>query len=115
MLLNNIPEPKKKGTTKSKLEISKFQATMRDFAFVLDSTVPASDLIQAVKKADKLITEVDVFDVYEGDNLGKNKKSLAIKVKIEPKDKTLTDKDLELISSVIILNVKKQTKGELRK
>ena len=114
LLLDNLPEAKNKGTTKSKLEISKFQATVRDFAFVLDSDVPAANLIQAVKKADKLITDVEIFDVYEGANLGENKKSLAIKVKIEPKDKTLEEKDLELISSAIILNVGKQVKGELR-
>ena len=114
LLLDNIPEAKKKSSTKPKLETSKFQATTRDFAFVLDSDVPAANLIQAVKKADKLITDVEIFDVYEGANLGENKKSLAIKVKIEPKSGTLTDKELELISSAIILNVGKQVGGAIR-
>jgi phenylalanyl-tRNA synthetase beta chain len=115
LLLDNIPAPKKKkGTAKSKLDMSNLQATFRDFAFILDRDVPAEKLIQSVKKADKLITDVEIFDVYEGDNLGDNKKSLAIKVKIQPKEKTLTDKDLDLISSAIVLNVTKQTQGQLR-
>lgn len=115
VLLDNMPPAKKKkGTAKPKLEMSKFQSTVRDFAFVLDSDVSAANLVQAVKKADKLITDVEIFDVYEGANLGENKKSLAIKVKIEPKNDTLKEKDLELISSAIILNVGKQVGGELR-
>ncbi|MCT4575020.1 MAG: phenylalanine--tRNA ligase subunit beta, partial [Alphaproteobacteria bacterium] len=116
LLLDNIPaSKKKKGTAKSKLDMSNLQATFRDFAFILDRDIPAEELIQSVKKADKLIEDVEIFDVYEGDNLGDNKKSLAIKVKIQPKEKTLTDKDLDLISSAIVLNVTKQTQGQLRK
>jgi len=115
LLLNNIPAGKKKGSAKSMLEMSKFQAVNRDFAFVLDKDISAAKVVQTIKKADKLITDVDIFDVYEGANLGENKKSLAIKVRIEPKDETLTDKQLEFISTNVILNVSKNLGGELRK
>ncbi len=111
-----IPEPKAKPTrTKPKLELSAFQAVKRDFAFVVDKAVEAGTLSRAALSADKkLITGVNVFDVFEGAALGDGKKSIAIEVAIQPVDKTLTDEDFEALAGRIVDNVKKQTGGVLR-
>ena len=77
-----MPEPKKKATrTKPALELSPFQAVKRDFAFVVDKTVEAGAIIRPPPSADrKLITGVNVFDIFEGASLGEGKKSIAIEV-----------------------------------
>ncbi len=104
-----IPEPKKKATrTKPVLEISPFQMLRRDYAFVVDKDVTAQTLLRAVSGADKkLITNVNVFDVFEGASLGEGKKSIALEVSIQPVDRTLTDEDLEALSAKIVDNVGK--------
>ena len=65
--------------------------------------------------ADKrLITGVSVFDVFEGKNLGAGKKSLALEVTLQPRDKTLTDEEIEAVAARIIAEVEKTTGGEIR-
>jgi phenylalanyl-tRNA synthetase beta chain len=112
----DVPQPKKKGTKTIKmLEASQLQPLDRDFAFIVDDKINANDLIMAVRGADKnLIQNVGVFDVYEGNNLEKGKKSIALQVTLQPFEKTLKEKDLENISNKIINSVKKRTGGELR-
>lgn len=114
--LDALPQPKKKSTkTKPPLTISDLQAVKRDFAFVLDATQDAAGLLRAAAGAEKkLITNVDVFDVFEGASLGEGKKSVAIEVTIQPIDKTLTDEEIDAISQKIIDNVGKSTGGVLR-
>ncbi|RUV59178.1 phenylalanine--tRNA ligase subunit beta [Mesorhizobium sp. M5C.F.Ca.IN.020.29.1.1] len=116
VFVDAVPEPKAKPTrTKPKLELSAFQAVKRDFAFVVDKTVEAGTLTRAALAADKkLITNVSVFDVFEGASLGAAKKSIAIEVSIQPVDKTLTDEDFETLAKRIVENVNKQTGGVLR-
>jgi phenylalanyl-tRNA synthetase beta chain len=116
VFLDAIPEPKAKPTrTKPKLELSAFQAVKRDFAFVVDRAVEAGSLTKAALAADKkLITGVNVFDVFEGTALGPDKKSIAIEVSIQPMEKTLTDEDFEALARRIVENVGKQTGGVLR-
>jgi len=116
VFVDAVPEPKAKPTrTKPKLELSPFQAVKRDFAFVVDRGVEAGTLVRAALGADKkLITGVNVFDVFEGAAIGEGKKSVAIEVAIQPLDKTLTDEDFETLASRIVDNVKKQTGGVLR-
>ncbi|MCG6114156.1 MAG: phenylalanine--tRNA ligase subunit beta [Mesorhizobium sp.] len=116
VFVDAIPEPKVKATrTKPRLDISPFQAVRRDFAFVVGRDVEAQTLVKAAVGADKkLITNVRVFDVFEGASLGADKKSVAIEVSIQPIDKTLTDEDFEALASRIVENVGKQTGGELR-
>ncbi|MEO9336009.1 phenylalanine--tRNA ligase subunit beta [Mesorhizobium sp. SB112] len=116
VFLDAIPEPKQKPTrTKPKLELSAFQAVKRDFAFVVDKQVEAGTLTKAAASADKkLISGVNVFDIFEGASLGEGKKSVAIEVSIQPVEKTLTDEDFEALATKIIENVKKQTGGALR-
>ncbi|WP_367716830.1 phenylalanine--tRNA ligase subunit beta [Nitratireductor sp. GISD-1A_MAKvit] len=116
VFLDAIPEPKAKATrTKPRLELSPFQLVRRDFAFVVDKTVEAATIERAAAAADKkLVTGVRVFDIFEGASLGEDKKSVAIEVSIQPRDKTLTDEELEAIAGRIVANVGKQTGGTLR-
>lgn len=88
----------------------------RDFAFVMDRNVEAAKLLNAIKGLDKeLIEDVRIFDVYEGDKLPIGQKSLAVEVVIQPKDKTLTDEEIELLSQRIIGVAAKAAGAELRK
>lgn len=114
--LDAMPEPKKKATrTKPGLELSPFQMVKRDFAFVVDSQVEAGAIIKAASSADrKLITGVNVFDVFEGASLGEGRKSVAIEVLIQPVERTLTDEDFEALTARIVGNVEKTTGGTLR-
>ncbi|GAB5508561.1 MAG: phenylalanine--tRNA ligase subunit beta [Rhizobiaceae bacterium] len=116
VFLDAIPEPKAKATrTKPRLDLSPFQLVRRDFAFVVDRSVEAATIERAAAAADKkLVTGVRVFDVFEGASLGDDKKSVAIEVSIQPRDKTLTDEELEAIAGRIVANVGKQTGGTLR-
>ncbi|TCN36091.1 phenylalanine--tRNA ligase subunit beta [Sinorhizobium americanum] len=111
-----MPEPKKKATrTKPALELSPFQTVKRDFAFVVDKAVEAAAIARAASGADrKLVTAVNVFDVFEGASLGEGKKSVAIEVTIQPVERTLTDEDFEALTSRIVANVAKSTGGVLR-
>ncbi|WP_267551329.1 phenylalanine--tRNA ligase subunit beta [Rhizobium rhizogenes] len=111
-----MPEPKKKATrTKPALELSPFQAVKRDFAFVVDKSVEAGAVIRAAVGADrKLVTGVNVFDIFEGASLGEGKKSIAIEVQIQPAERTLTDEDFEALTQKIVANVTKSTGGVLR-
>jgi len=84
----------------------------RDFAFVLENRVQAAELIKAVKGVDKvLITEAQVFDVYQ---LQGGKKSLAVEVTLQPREKTFTDADIEAISAKIIATAQKAVGATLR-
>lgn len=114
--IDAVPESKRKATrTKTPLELSRLQAVRRDFAFVVDSTVPAADIINTVLAADKkLIIGVNVFDLFEGPSLGEGKKSVAVEVEIQPTERTLTDADLEAIAGRIVDNVGQKTGGVLR-
>ncbi|RWE69118.1 phenylalanine--tRNA ligase subunit beta [Mesorhizobium sp.] len=116
VFVDAVPEPKARPTrTKPRLELSAFQAVKRDFAFVVDKAVEAGTLTRAALAADrKLITNVSVFDVFEGASLGAAKKSIAIEVSIKPIEKTLTDEDFEALAKRIVENVHKQTGGVLR-
>jgi len=116
VFIDAVPEPKARATrTKPRLDLSPFQAVTRDFAFVVSRDVPAGTLVRAALAADKkLITGVNVFDVFEGQSLGEDKKSVAIEVTVQPVDKTLTDEDFEALSKRIVDNVTKQTGGVLR-
>jgi phenylalanyl-tRNA synthetase beta chain len=112
--LDAIPEPKAKKTSTAFVP-SPFQAIERDFAFVVDAKVPAGEIVKAAKMADRaLIESVAVFDVYEGKNLGEGKKSIAIAVRVQPKDKTLTEAEIEALAGKIVAAVTKATAATLR-
>src|SRR5262252_4917250 len=116
VLLERIPEPKAKATrTKPMLELSPFQPVERDFAFVVDRTVKAADVMRTAQSVDrKLITNVNVFDVYEGTGIDPGKKSIAIAVTLQPREKTMTDEEIEAVAGKIVAEVSKRTGGVLR-
>jgi phenylalanyl-tRNA synthetase beta chain len=104
-----IPEPKKKAVkTKPALDLPELMPLTRDFAFLVDRDRPAGDLTKAVAGADKaLIAGVRVFDVYEGKGVPEGQKSLAIEVAIQPREKTLTDAEIEALSARIVAAAEK--------
>lgn len=115
----NVPFPKAKTATRSALHLSDLQSVERDFAFVVDADVEALTLLNAAKGADKgLIAEAAVFDVFDGEKaeaqMGTGKKSIAISVRLQPTEATLTDQDIEAVSTKIIEKVSKATGGVLR-
>jgi len=116
VILEKIPEPKAKPTrAKPVLELSPFQPVERDFAFVVERAVKAGDIVRAAQNVDKrLITGVTVFDVYEGKGIEPGKKSIAIAVTIQPREKTMTDEEIEALAARIVAEVGKRTGGVLR-
>ena len=116
IFLDNIPESRKKiREAKPQFVVSDYQKVVRDFAFVIDEKYSSGEIIALVKKIDKqLIKTVKIFDVYQGDNIDTGKKSIAFSVTLEPKDKTLSDKDIDQISKKIISSVQKSTGAILR-
>ena len=112
----NIPAPKKKKASKAKsaLALSDFMPVHRDFAFIVSDNVQAGAILKAAQGADKqLISNISLFDVYQGKGVEEGHKSLAIDVTLSPKDATLTDKDIETVSDKIIASVMKAG-GRLR-
>ena len=110
-----IPLSRKSGASRRAMDISDLQAVERDFAFVVDSGVDALALVNAAAGADKaLIDGVRVFDEFIGGSLGEGKKSLAITVRLQPRDGNLKDKDIEALSAKVIDKVTKATGGVLR-
>ena len=116
VILDNIPAAKAKATrAKPLLELSPFQPVERDFAFVVDSKVKAFDIARAAQNVDKkLIVNVTVFDVYEGTGIEPGKKSVAIAVTMQPRDKTMTDQEIDALGQKIVAEVSKRTGGVLR-
>ena len=119
ILIENIPTRKVNTATRDALITSDFQAVDRDFSFILDDRVEASLVVGAVESIDKSLIEcVTVFDEFSGvkasQQFGEGKKSLAISVRLQPQGKTLTDKEIDEISSKIIMVVRDKTGGELR-
>lgn len=123
--LHLIPTPKQKKGKSAKgsggsaarplLTLSPFQPVHRDFAFVVDAGVAAGDIVRAAAGADKnLIDDVQVFDVYEGEHVGADKKSVAIAVTLQPVDATLTDEQIDAVAAKITAEVEKRTGGVLR-
>ncbi|MEG6508278.1 phenylalanine--tRNA ligase subunit beta [Methyloligella sp. 2.7D] len=113
--LGALPQPKRKGRSRSALGASDLQAVRRDFAFLVDADVPAGDLLRAARGADKaLISNVGLFDVFTGKGVPEGKKSLAIEVTLQPIEKTLTDKEIDAVAEKIVAAVVKATGGELR-
>jgi phenylalanyl-tRNA synthetase beta chain len=116
VILEAIPEPKAKATrAKPVLELSPFQPVERDFAFVVDRSVKAADIVRTAQSVDrKLIAGVTVFDVYEGKGIDPDKKSIAIAVTLQPREKTMTDEEIEALGAKIVAEVSKRTGGTLR-
>lgn len=111
--LDALPVPKK--AKRGAFQPSAFQAVERDFAFVVEDKVTADAIVRAAKGADRaLIEDVSVFDVYAGGALGEGKKSVAIAVRLQPQQATLTDAEIEAVAAKIVAAVTKATGGTLR-
>ncbi len=116
IFLDNIPESDKKiREIKSQFIVSDYQKVIRDFAFVVEDKYSSGEIINLVKNIDKeLIKRVKIFDVYQGENIDIGKKSIAFNVTFEPKEKTLSEKEIEEISNKIISTVQNSTGATLR-
>jgi phenylalanyl-tRNA synthetase beta chain len=115
IFVDALPAPRAKGRTKPPLEKLDLMPLSRDFAFVVEDKIAAADLVRAALGADKaLITDVALFDVYRGERIASGKKSLAIEVTLQPREKTLTESDIEAVSAKVVSSVMKATGGTLR-
>ena len=115
VMLDLLPQSRKKGTAKALLALPPLQPLSRDFAFLVDDSVEADAIVRAVRHADKaLITDVAVFDVYKGKGVEDGKKSVAVAVTLQPREQTLTDADLEGLAKRVTESVAAKTGGVLR-
>ncbi len=116
IFMDNLRLPEKTlNDLKSQFSFSDYQKSERDFAFIVNKDVKAQDLIESISSIDgSLVKNVRVFDVYEGDNIPENQKSIAISVTIQSSEKTLNDDDLEKINNLIIKTVENKTGARIR-
>jgi phenylalanyl-tRNA synthetase beta chain len=115
LYLDAVPPAKRKSLTRPALDASDLQPVKRDFAFLLNEDVATGELIRAALGAGHgLIAEVTVFDVFTGTGVPEGKKSIAIEVSLQPREKTLTDQEIEAVAAKIVAAVQKATGGELR-
>ena len=114
VFLHALPAAKRKGTARAKLDAPDLPAVERDFAFVVAEDVAATDVLRAAEKADPLAESVRLFDVFTGAGVPAGHKSLAIAVRLQPRERTLTDAEIEAISARIVQAVAKTTGAALR-
>ena len=116
IFIDNLKITKKSlNDQKSKFEVSDYQKSERDFAFIVDKNFISQDLVDIIYNVDKnLIKEVKIFDVYQGENIPEDKKSIAINVSIQSNEKTLKEQDLDLLNKSIIELVEKKTGAKIR-
>ena len=114
--LDNIPLPRNiTDKARKRLELSAFQSVDKDMAFVMDKSVKAADVLAAAKNADRQhISDVRIFDVYEGENLSEGKKSLALALTFQPVEGTFSDADIEVLMNKVEQAVKSKFGAELR-
>jgi phenylalanyl-tRNA synthetase beta chain len=115
VFLDRAPARKDRGAARAPLHLSPFQAVRRDFAFIVDDAIAASDVLRAARGADRdLITDAQLFDIYTGKGIDDGKKSLAVEVTLQPVEATLTDEQIDQVAQRIVAAVEKQTGGVLR-
>lgn len=116
IFLDNIPPAKNKGgKTQKPLKPQPFTPISRDLAFTVLKSVDAEKIVNAVRNTDKnLISDVSVFDLYEGANLGEDKKSVAVQFTLIPTEKTLTDEEIESVRRRVVGAVSAATGAQLR-
>lgn len=112
VFIDQLPLPKMK---KGQLSLSCYQSVTRDFAFVIDREKSVDALVKSIQKVDKtLISRVDVFDVYQGDKIEADQKSVALEVRLDPQAGTLTDEQIQELTQKIIAQAEKATGAHLR-
>ena len=116
IILDAVPAPKARPTkAKPKLDRSDFMAVERDLAFVVDASVRAGDIVRAAESAERsLVAKIGVFDVYQGEGLPEGSKSIAIHVILQPRERTLTDAEIDAAMSKIVAEVSRRTGAALR-
>lgn len=115
LFVDNIPMFKPKFGRKSNISISDFQAVERDFAFIMDKDIPVDHIIKSISQIDKqLIKEVSIFDIYSGKGIEENKKSVAFSVLIQAGNRTLTEAEIENLSTKIISTISSSMNATLR-
>lgn len=114
--LDALPLPKAKPTkVKPKLALSGFQPVTRDFAFIVDQATAAGEMVKSAQNADRaLISDVSVFDLYEGQGVEPGKKSVALAVTLQPVEKTLTEAEIEAVGAKIVAEMAKRYGAALR-
>jgi len=101
--LDAIPAPKNRSATKASLDLAELMPVHRDFAFLYPGDKPAADLVKAITGAEKkLITDVRLFDIYEGQGVPEGQRSLGLEVVLQPQGQTLTDKDIEAVAEKVV-------------
>ena len=107
--LEALPAPKRRPTkTRGPADLPALQPVWRDFAFVVEEARPAGDLVRAAAGADKaLVAEARVFDVYRGPGVAAGEKSVALEVRLQPREATLTEAELEAVSARVVAAVAK--------
>ena len=113
-LLEDLPPHKNKGVTKKYINLSPFQPVQRDFSFVVPKDLEAQKLIHSISKSVKDIINIDIFDIYQGQEINYDKKSIAISVTLQPKNTTFSEQELNNISKQIIANAEKYCEAKLR-
>ncbi len=116
IILDSLPQPKAKSSrVKPKLELIELQSVRRDFAFVVDKSLRADEIVKAARGADrKLVSHIRIFDVYEGKGIDPMQKSVAIEVTLQPREKTLTDAEIDEFATKMVAEVSKKTGASLR-
>lgn len=116
IILNGLPSPKRKPTrAKAKLDLPDLQPVSRDFAFIIDETTEAETLLKIARGVDKtLLQEVTVFDLYKGKGIEAGKASIGLAITLQPREKTLTDADIEAFSAKLVAELAAKTGASLR-
>jgi phenylalanyl-tRNA synthetase beta chain len=115
LFLDDVALAKAKGPARSLLKMSSFQPVSRDFAFLLDADIAASDLLRAVKSAvGPMLSDIQLFDLYQGKGIEDGKKSIAVTITLTPQKATLTEDDIEAISSAVVKLAEKNCGAVLR-
>ncbi len=114
--LDLVPEPKRREVkTRQAFQPSPLMPLSRDFAFLLPEATPAGDLVRPILAADKaLITEARIFDVYQGPGVPAGSKSVAVEVRVQPREQTLAEADIEALSARIVAAAEKACGARLR-
>jgi phenylalanyl-tRNA synthetase beta chain len=116
VVLDGLPSPKKKATkAKAKLDLAELQPLSRDFAFVVDQKIEAETLLRLARGIDRtLVQDVTIFDVYAGKGVEPGKVSIGLAVMLQPREKTLTDADIEAFSGKLVGEISAKTGAVLR-
>jgi phenylalanyl-tRNA synthetase beta chain len=113
ILLDAVAEPRRRR--RQETDLPPFQPLRRDFAFVVDAGVPAEAVLRAARGADRtLITHVALFDVFQGEALGADRRSLGVEVTFQPRERTLLDAEIEAACARVVAAVAKATGAALR-